>query len=920
MLIITNEWIDIIEIDHNNNRIKRKTNMDSGKYTILFDNNKLIIHWDKWGDETFNKKDDNIYYNCINNSFEILLESKLWNDTCIFNLLDMTVKRKHDDKYTGIFYFIDFKLYITWDIYGLEIFNHSFYGKIYTNLIDNYNNIHDKKDIKMIAILFPQFHEIPENNEFWGKGFTEWTLLKNIPRIVNGQIIKQPHEDIGYFNLTDYNHRKYIRVLADKYNIYGFCFYHYWFKNKKVMYEPTELMLLDGEPNKPFVFCWANEQWTKRWDGGINEILIKQEYCEKGNIEHFYYLLPFFKHNNYMKKCNKPIFIFYRIEKHDKNDIINIINLWNELAIKEGFIDGIHFMRFLGPFDNSINIENINGYIEFQPGYATSLNYTEIISEDKNKIFDDIDGVYNEDIYLNKNDDIKKSILSGDIENGYENYTKISDNERKFRTSQFYVYDGIKMYNTILNNNKIFNEQHCGISLNWNNTPRRNYKNKQYNKYPHYYTNITPTIYGNYLYKLFDKINKNPNKDIDYIFISSWNEWNEQCMLEPNNEDGYNYLKMTSYQYLKYYDFPKKLNILNISHIGGGTEKYMNDLKNIFIEYNFIDFNIYDYYNDNLYIDLYKNIDIIHINSILFNGLSKYYIHFLNTCFKYSNTKIFLTIHDYQWLFFNDPNIKKEDFNKELKILNTNNINNTKHILFKKLLDRVTLIIFPSNNIFNNYNLIINLNKYKHKIHIVNHCDKLIKYNLLYNINNYKVRHINIAYIGYYVDYKGANIFNELSNNIEYIYNKQIYIIRYHVFGNIHNDFKNYNSNILFHNEYKDNKIIEQLHKNNINGIVYLSLFEETYCYSLTNAINSGLSIFYLNRGSIGERLNNKNKCKFIGVNDLNDIQIKFKEFIEYNIKLYVEYDKLIKNNIYEEYHKIDDTIQPNKWYLENYL
>lgn len=87
-----------------------------------------------------------------------------------------------------------------------------------------------------------------------------------------------------------------MRILADNFNIYGFCYYHYWFKNKKVMYEPTELMLIDNEPNKPFFFCWANEQWTKRWDGGNNEILIEQDYGDNdSNILHFFIYCNFLK-------------------------------------------------------------------------------------------------------------------------------------------------------------------------------------------------------------------------------------------------------------------------------------------------------------------------------------------------------------------------------------------------------------------------------------------------------------------------------------------------------------------------------------------------------------------------------------------------------------------------------------------------
>ena len=927
MLFITNEWIDIIDLDIETKKAIRRANNDSG--TFKEEQNNFIIIWDKWGEEIFYKKNDisnTIYYNC-NIPFELYLESNYWNDIGVFNLNDNIIYRKYKANDKGIFYFKEYKLYIEWESTGIEIFNQLSYGKIYSSTTFGMTiKKHNLKEIKIIAIVFPQFHEIPENNKFWGNGFTEWTLLKNIPRIVNGQIIKQPHNDIGYFNLKDYDHRKYMRILADTYNIYGFCYYHYWFKNKKIMYEPTELMLLDDEPNKPFFFCWANEQWTKRWDGGNSEILIEQDYDDNiGNINHFYYLLQFFRHKNYIKKYNKPIFIFYRIEEKDVLSIKNILQLWNNLAIKEGF-DGIHFMRFLGPFNNNINLDEINSYVNFQPGYTTSNYFSEIISEDNNKIFNE----YNENIYLDKNNDIKELVDKKILSSGYDHYKNINEKEKKYRTSKFFVYDGELLYENIIKQNKKYNEEHRGISVEWNNTPRRNYTNTEYNKYPHYYKNINPNLFGNYFYKLLQKIQNTPNKESDYLFISAWNEWNEQAILEPNNEDGYNYLNIIKNKYLEFYDYPKKKNVLNICHKGGGTEKYMNDLKNIFIQYNFIDFDKFDIEID--YSKIYTNIDIIHINSILFNNLSKYYIYFIEKFFKQS--KIFVTIHDYQWFFIDKPNIEMEIFESCL-------MNNTIYIdMFEKLLTLASIIIFPSINIYNNYNLLIDLNKYKNKINIVNHPDKIINNNFLVindiekiestnidsmkstNIDSMKlklIKTINIAYIGYFVGYKGANILKKIAQkHNKYIDNNfEVYNIKYHVYGNLNEDDCtdiNNIGNMIFHNKYNDDQIIELLHNKKINGIVHLSLFEESYCYSLTNSINSGLPIFYLNRGSLKERLDNK--CKYHPT-DLSNINENFEKFIKYIID--ITNNKDTSNRNYLNYYKLNDTIQPNKWYLMNY-
>ena len=857
--VITDEWVDIIYLD--NILAIRKTNKDSGIYNIK-DSNLLEINWNKWGIQTFNKI-NNIYYNCKNNIFEIKLETNEWNDIGIFNIKTNIIYRKYYPSESGQYIFVDNILIINWNNWGKETFYQLDYGKIYVNTIfGNIINDNSKKHIKTLAIVFPQFHEIPENNIFWGKGFTEWTLLKNIPRIVNNEIIKQPHNDIGYFNLNDYNHRKYMRILANKYNIYGFCYYHYWFGNKKIMYEPTENMLLDSEPNKPFLFCWANEQWTKRWDGGNNEILIKQDYSDiNGNNEHFYYLLQFFKHKNYIKKFNKPIFIFYRIEENDVNHIKNIINLWNKLAIKEGF-NGIYFMRFLGPFNNNIIINEIDAYVNFEPGYTTQNYYKDICLEDDNKIFK----IYDESLYLKKNTDVELMVQNNIIKNGYEHYNNILETEQKIRTSKFFIYDGQKLYDKIINNNKIYKEQHKSICVNWNNTPRRNFVNTEYSKYPHYYKNITPTIFGNTFEKLLNKYDND-----DFIFVSAWNEWNEQAVLEPNNEDGYDYLKELNSRYLNYYNNPKKKNILNICHLGGGTEKYMNDLKHIFNEYKFID------YIDN---NLYDNIDLIHINSMLFKDIKHNYVYIFNNSYK--NIMKYITIHDYQWLYPDNPNILKIDFFNHCP--KQQNIDN-----FNFLLSLCNKIIFPSYNIYNNYKIYIDINKFSNNIHIINHCDKIINYNfkVIPKIDNY----INIAFVGQFIYYKGSKEFLNLANENN--------LIKFHIFGEIY-DKTNIPSNIIIHNKYNDNDIIKDLHRNCIHGIVHLSSFEESYCYALTNSINSGIPIFYLDNGCFNERLNG------------------FDKYIKNNFNDFIKYIKS-NQNIYDFY-ELNYNIQPNRWYLTNYL
>lgn len=202
---------------------------------------------------------------------------------------------------------------------------------------------------------------------------------------------------IGYYNLADYNHRKLMRQFADHFGIYGFCFYHYWFYDHPVMDKALQHMIGNedyeypayknhnssnklnnrkgkGEPNKPFFLCWANEGWSKRWDGSEDEVILAQKYDgEEQSRAHFMYLLDFFRHENYIRVDNRPVFAIYRIEKKHLEVMDKIMTHWQQLAVEHGLTDGIHFLRFLGPFDNSVKSQNIEGYVEFEPGKSTLL-------------------------------------------------------------------------------------------------------------------------------------------------------------------------------------------------------------------------------------------------------------------------------------------------------------------------------------------------------------------------------------------------------------------------------------------------------------------------------------------------------------------------------------------------------------------
>lgn len=237
---------------------------------------------------------------------------------------------------------------------------------------------------KIICLYLPQFHEFEENNNWWGKGFTEWTCVKKAKSLADGHIIKKPHKDIGFYNLLDIKIRKYQADLAKNYGIYGFCYYHYWFYDKVLMNAVLEKMLLDGQPDIPFMLSWANEPWRRRMNGGNDEILQGQKYGDEQEWElHLNYLLKFFTNKNYIKINNKPVFCIYRISSI--NNYTKRFSYWNK-KIKDYGFDGIFIVMTIGlwPREEIYPIlPHVNAVFDFYPNF---LRQPDTIEWEENNI------------------------------------------------------------------------------------------------------------------------------------------------------------------------------------------------------------------------------------------------------------------------------------------------------------------------------------------------------------------------------------------------------------------------------------------------------------------------------------------------------------------------------------------------------
>lgn len=350
--------------------------------------------------------------------------------------------------------------------------------------------------MKILAKYLPQFHVIPENNEWWGENYTEWTAVKNAKTISKHHTQPKVPLNNNYYDLSNIETWKWQENIINEYNIDGLIIYHYWFLGKKILEKPAENLLANKDINIKYSFCWANESWTRTWYGNDKEILLNQEYGNKINwIEHFNYLLDFFKDERYIKIDNKPLISIYRSAKIDS--LNEMRETWEKLAIDNGF-NGIYIMSANTSFELEQRDELIDAYYNFEPKHTLKYNlpfiykysyiFSVIMRRLYNKIFD------------NK---IVEHIID------YKTIVKFSNTKKRKSTKPTFK----------------------GIFPGWDNTPRT--KHKGY-------------IYKNSSIKYFSKklkeiINNSENDEI--LVINAWNEWGEGCYLEPDSINKFEYLK-----------------------------------------------------------------------------------------------------------------------------------------------------------------------------------------------------------------------------------------------------------------------------------------------------------------------------------------------------------------------------------------
>ena len=349
--------------------------------------------------------------------------------------------------------------------------------------------------MRWFAMYLPQFHETAENNEWWGKGFTEWTHVNAAKPLYKGHLQPIAPKDGNYYDLMDKQTVLWQTNLMKQYGVDGFVYYHYYFRGQKLLEKPAENLLKWTDIDQPFFFCWANHTWYQA-KNGVKKVLREQTYGTEPDWEdHFQYLLPFFRDSRYEKKANKPVFMIYAPAFPEKRDMV----AYFDRRCRESGFAGIEIIE---TFSDSSRPEN---YAAFRKNLCPQTKR-----------------VY-----------IREPAVSSGILNRRRLRSPMRIVRKALRTlshkgiiSWVDKYSGDDLYR-IMQEDPCGGEDVChGAFFSWDNTPRHGVRGYV----------ITPPSKESFL-RYADSV-----RDDDYVFINAWNEWAEGMILEPTEHEGFKYL------------------------------------------------------------------------------------------------------------------------------------------------------------------------------------------------------------------------------------------------------------------------------------------------------------------------------------------------------------------------------------------
>ena len=373
------------------------------------------------------------------------------------------------------------------------------------------------KKARVIAFYLPQFHPIPENDEWWGKGFTEWTNVGKAKPLFKGHYQPRVPADLGYYDLRMPEVREAQAELARDAGIEGFCYWHYWFGNgKKILERPFNEVLESGKPDFPFCLGWANHSWTnKTWEVGTRKVkestLLEMVYNREEYVKHFNEVLPAFKDKRYIQVDGKPLFLVFRpLEIPNSKEFID---LWQRLA-KENGLQGIHFVGISPSIDvdkqSTMNVLKRNVPSEGDVLYSKlfDLGFDAVNSR----------GVFRAELLARTVGNIIKRYFCRVL---FNHFVLAKIPQKRINKYLYDEYDKLEnVYPTLLP---------C-----WDRSARSG-------KQARIYINSTPDVFREQLNSVLDLLNEKETEH-KILFLQSWNEWAEGNYVEPDLKYGHGFL------------------------------------------------------------------------------------------------------------------------------------------------------------------------------------------------------------------------------------------------------------------------------------------------------------------------------------------------------------------------------------------
>jgi Glycosyltransferase WbsX len=349
---------------------------------------------------------------------------------------------------------------------------------------------------KLLAFLLPQFHRIPENDQWWGEGFTEWTNVRKAKPRFTGH--RQPRIPRGgrYYDLLDPGTQDWQAELARSHGLAGFCYYHYWFAGRQLLEKPFNAILRRGAPDFPFCLAWANDPWTRTWDGGDKDVLMPQTYGTRADWErHYRYLESAFRDPRYIRVDGCPMLLIYRTAGIAESS--EMLDCWRNLAVRSGFA-GLHIVSMLTYFGGDVREQLFDAKAEFEPFYTlTQLP-----------------------VHLKA-------------------YEKLANTTSRLCWKAFgrapYAPRSLdyRMIWREIADRSIAPGRYPGAFVDWDNSPRKSLHTSLVMR------NVSVEAFRNGFSRLYANATRAQSR---FVFINAWNEWAEGTYLEPDEERGTDFL------------------------------------------------------------------------------------------------------------------------------------------------------------------------------------------------------------------------------------------------------------------------------------------------------------------------------------------------------------------------------------------